>query len=167
MDTDSPPSTPIHDRFSLHLPHSPPSPKKQVVVPSLPRISKATAPAQLPSQTTVLAGTRETALATTASNTLDALLPNEGQGHTPIHSYGQRAATLPDVDDGPLFRALVASNERRCKALRASLKAFVKVGSDAVDSIQERAACEAAVDASLDALSANSSLSDTLSNLWD
>lgn len=167
MASESPPPTPIHDRFSLHLPQAPSSPKKQIIVPSLPRTSKTATPTLAPNET---AGSIEPAEPAPGPNPIAALTQPQHGVYSP-QDHHARHPEPPAQDHGhratPLFRAIVLSNERRCKALRASLKSFVKVASDAVDSMEERAACEAAVDASLDALSAGAALSDTLGSLWD
>lgn len=64
-----------------------------------------------------------------------------------------------------MFRASLAFNERRVKALRNSLKAFVKAAADSLSTLQANAAAQATLDDSLGALSSSSS-SDLLSALY-
>lgn len=81
------------------------------------------------------------------------------------HRYSDLTST-PELEDGPLFRAILSANVQRVKSLRSSLKSFLRAAEDAVDNMQDAAASQLAVDASLDALSAGSQSSDVLRGLW-
>ena len=70
-----------------------------------------------------------------------------------------------DLEDGPLFRASVAFNERRAKALRNSLKIFAKSAADSLSILQANAAAQTAMDDHLGALCSGTS-SDVLSALY-
>lgn len=163
------PTTPIYATFASTPAPVPPLPKP-VLVASIPRASRAvdgtaatSSPAAAPPPMTVDAA---------HGGTSSVPFPSESSSSSPIRSVAP-SPTPPrhpesPLEDGPLARAIVANNERRCKALRTSLKGFIRTASDSVSTLQANAAAQAAVDESLSALSssASTSASKVLSGLY-
>lgn len=165
-----PPPTPIFATFASTPAPVPPLPKP-VLVASIPR---ATRTADGTAATTSAPSAAPPMAVAPAPNGISSVpFPSELNLPTPPRSVPPsptppRRPESPPLEDGPLFRAIAASNERRCKALRASLKGFIRTASESVSTLQANAAAQAAVDESLSALSssASTSASDVLSGLY-
>lgn len=146
-----PPLTPIFAAFSSAPVDLPPRP---VLVASVPRAARlqdlASARSSPPSGARMVIAANS--LAFPASST-----PSPSPSPTP--------PSAPPAD-GPLTRAILANNERRCKTLRASLKQFSKAATESITTLQENATAQAAVDDSLSALSSSASASEVLSRLY-
>ncbi|KAM0793346.1 hypothetical protein ACM66B_000801 [Microbotryomycetes sp. NB124-2] len=67
------------------------------------------------------------------------------------------AAAQDELEDGPLFRALLSDNERRSKVLRTALKTFVRAGQDSLDSLKQASETQLALDLAAQALTTNNS----------
>ncbi|ORY75010.1 putative GTPase activating protein for Arf-domain-containing protein [Leucosporidium creatinivorum] len=170
-----PPTTPIYATFASTPAPVPPLPKP-VLVASIPRATRTADGTATSSSASAVAHSpppSPMAVAPAPNGTSSVPFPSESTLPSPPRSVSPsptspRRPESPPLEDGPLFRAIAASNERRCKALRASLKGFIRTASESVSTLQANAAAQAAVDESLSALSssASTSSSDVLSGLY-
>ncbi|CDR35879.1 hypothetical protein NBRC10512_005379 [Rhodotorula toruloides] len=99
-------------------------------------------------------------------------------GHASASSHGASTSgpvgrsagqTELDFEDGPLYRAHLASHERRAKNLRAALKKLQKSLDASLAALEANANAQRSVDEALEELSAGSmtSQSDTLGGLYE
>ncbi|KAK4050494.1 hypothetical protein OIO90_005077 [Microbotryomycetes sp. JL221] len=70
-----------------------------------------------------------------------------------------------ELEDGPLFRALLSDNERRSKVLRSSLKTFARAAQDSLDALKEAHESQLALDLAAQSLTTGTSV--ILGGLWD
>ncbi|GAA5858800.1 hypothetical protein JCM8547_004993 [Rhodosporidiobolus lusitaniae] len=144
------PSTPVYAQFATGT--ALPLPAKPLVVPSIPRhrpLAPPAPPLPVPSPAPPPARGRA----------------SMAQSHTAISPSN----TAP-IEDGPLFRAHLASLEKRSSSLRSSLKnRFLKALESSLAALQASSDARESLDATLEELSATSltAQSDTLSSLFD
>ncbi|KAK4055313.1 hypothetical protein OIV83_000596 [Microbotryomycetes sp. JL201] len=91
---------------------------------------------------------------------LDALpVPTTGSAALPLSPPRMPADSIghDDLEDGPLFRALLTENERRSKVLRSALKTFVRAAQASLDSLKQARDDQLALDLAAQALTLSSS----------
>jgi len=144
---DDPELPPIFAKFATATPTFKP-PTLVPVIPRAPKPAQVDLSSESEAQPTRTRTRRLSWMQTTPSPTIVTTL-------SPTAANPSESDDQPS--DGPLFRALVTSLERRAQSLRSSLKALTKTLESSLAALEANNAAQAGVDEALESLSAASS----------